>query len=56
MEGAAVAQVCFEYNIPCCIIRTISDAADEQSHIDFVSFIQHVASRYSVEIVKRMIG
>lgn len=56
MEGAAVAQVCFEYNIPCCIIRTISDAADEQSHIDFVSFIQHVASRYSVEIIRNMMG
>jgi adenosylhomocysteine nucleosidase len=56
MEGAAVAQVCFEYNIPCCIIRTISDAADEQSHIDFVSFIQHVSSKYSVEIIRNMLG
>ncbi len=56
MEGAAVAQVCFEYNIPCCVIRTISDVADEQSHIDFVSFIQHVSSKYSVEIIRNMLG
>jgi adenosylhomocysteine nucleosidase len=34
MEGAAVAQVCFEYDIPFVIVRTISDAADESSHVD----------------------
>lgn len=55
MEGAAVAQVCFEHKVPCTIIRTISDAADEQSHIDFPAFIQNISSRYSVCIVQHLI-
>ena len=54
MEGAAVAQVCYEYDIPYTIIRTISDAADERSHIDFPSFIKEISSKYSLEIVKNI--
>ncbi len=51
MEGAAVAQVCYEYEIPFCIIRTISDVADDQSHIDFPSFIKKISSKYAAEII-----
>jgi adenosylhomocysteine nucleosidase len=54
MEGAAVAQVCFEHKVPFTIIRTISDAADEQSHIDFPKFIEEVSNKYSVCIIKQM--
>lgn len=54
MEGAAVAQVCYEYDIPFSIIRTISDAADDQSHIDFPSFIKKISSKYSTEIIKNI--
>ncbi len=54
MEGAAVAQVCYEYNIPFTIIRTISDSADDKSHIDFPLFIQEISSKYSVEIIKNI--
>ena len=54
MEGAAVAQVCHEYNIPFTIIRTISDAADDHSGVDFQSFIRQVASKYSVEIIRNI--
>ena len=36
MEGAAVAQVCFEFGIPFAIVRTISDNANEDSPVDFV--------------------
>jgi adenosylhomocysteine nucleosidase len=53
MEGAAVAQVCYENNIPFIIIRTISDVADENSHIDFLSFVKEVSSKYSIEIVRK---
>lgn len=56
MEGAAVAQVCYEYGIPFTIIRTISDTANEQSPVDFPSFIKKIASRYSVEIVKNLLA
>ena len=54
MEGAAVAQVCYEYGIPFSIIRTISDVADDNSHIDFPSFIQKISSKYSAEIIKKI--
>lgn len=52
MEGAAVAQVCYEYKIPFTIIRTISDSANENAPIDFPGFIKHISSKYSREIVK----
>lgn len=55
MEGAAVAQVCYEYNIPCCIIRTISDSADEHAHFSFTDFIQQIAGIYSLCIVKSLL-
>lgn len=54
MEGAAVAQVCYEYDIPFTIIRTISDTADEQSPVDFPSFIKKISSKYSSEVIKNI--
>jgi len=55
MEGAAVAQVCFEYNIPYVIIRTISDEANDNSVVDFKEFVSQVASRFGVEIIRNLI-
>ena len=52
MEGAAVAQVCYEYEIPYSIIRTISDKANDNSHIEFQKFAKIVASNYALEIIK----
>ncbi len=54
MEGASVAQVCYEYEIPFSIIRTISDTADDQSHIDFPSFIKKISSKYSAAIISNI--
>jgi adenosylhomocysteine nucleosidase len=54
MEGAAVAQVCFEFGIPFSVIRTISDSADEQSAVDFLSFIREVASVYAFHTTRRL--
>ncbi|MDR1699539.1 MAG: 5'-methylthioadenosine/adenosylhomocysteine nucleosidase [Prevotellaceae bacterium] len=54
MEGAAVAQVCVEYGVPFTVLRTISDTADEKSHIDFQAFIAKISNKYSVEIVKNI--
>jgi len=53
MEGAAVAQVCFELGIPFAVIRTISDNANEDAAIDFLRFVQSVAARYAFHIVRR---
>ncbi|MDB5796852.1 MAG: 5-methylthioadenosine/adenosylhomocysteine nucleosidase [Paucimonas sp.] len=53
MEGAAVAQVCFEFGIPFAVVRTISDEADANSPVNFVHFIDKVASRYAYHLVRR---
>lgn len=55
MEGAAVAQVCYEFGIPYTIIRTISDEADDHSTVDFNSFIEKISNAYSIEIIKNII-
>lgn len=54
MEGAAVAQVCFEFGVPFAVIRTISDGANEASALDFMQFIDRIASRYAFGIVRRL--
>ena len=51
MEGAAVAQVCHDLGVPCAVLRTISDRADDHAHVDFTAFIRDVASRYSAAVV-----
>jgi len=53
MEGAAVAQVCFELGIPFAVLRTISDNANENAATDFMRFVKSVAARYAYCIVKR---
>jgi len=55
MEGAAVAQVCYEFNIPFVVIRTISDEADQHSTVDFNKFTEKISNIYSIEIIKNMI-
>jgi adenosylhomocysteine nucleosidase len=53
MEGAAVAQVCYELGVPCAVIRTISDNANENAATDFMGFVKSVAARYALYIVRR---
>jgi len=52
MEGAAVAQTCADYGIAFVAVRTISDRADDNSHVDFSHFIDTVASDYAQAIVR----
>jgi len=52
MEGAAVAQVCFELGIPFAVIRTISDNANDDAAVDFMHFIKTVASRYAFDVIQ----
>ena len=54
MEGAAVAQVCFELGVPFAVIRTISDNANEGAAVDFMQFVKAVASKYAFHIVMRV--
>lgn len=53
MEGAAVAQVCHELGVPCAVIRTISDNANENAATDFLRFVKSVAAQYAYHIVRR---
>jgi adenosylhomocysteine nucleosidase len=56
MEGAAVAQVCWDYGVPFAAVRTISDRADDTAHTDFNHFIREVASRYSRAILSQWLA
>jgi adenosylhomocysteine nucleosidase len=44
MEGAAMAQVCRAYGVPCAVVRSISDRADDAASTDFPRFLTQVAS------------
>ncbi|WP_394200037.1 5'-methylthioadenosine/S-adenosylhomocysteine nucleosidase [Shewanella waksmanii] len=39
MEGAAIAQVCHQFNVPFVVIRSLSDNANNDSPVDFDSYI-----------------
>ncbi|MBI3229848.1 MAG: 5'-methylthioadenosine/adenosylhomocysteine nucleosidase [Burkholderiales bacterium] len=54
MEGAAVAQVCHEFDLPFAVMRTISDGSNEESAVDFVRFIDKVAARYAYAVLQRV--
>lgn len=45
MEGAAVALVCHEYQIPCAIVRAISDNAEKDANVSFVKFLNTIATK-----------
>jgi len=53
MEGAALAQVCHDFGVPCAVVRTVSDRADDAAHVDFNRFMAEVAAHYSLAIVRR---
>jgi adenosylhomocysteine nucleosidase len=55
MEGAALAQVCHDFAIPFAVVRTVSDRADDSAHVDFMRFVDDVASRYTLAIVRRFL-
>lgn len=55
MEGAPVAQVCFEHRVPMVAIRAISDQADHRAHIDFPRFLERVASHFTRGVVRQML-
>ena len=53
MEGAAIAHAAYLNNIPCLIIRAISDKADNSAEMDYPTF-EKQAIAHSVKLVKRM--
>jgi adenosylhomocysteine nucleosidase len=54
MEGAAVAQVCYDYGIAFAAYRSISDRADNTAHVDFSKFVKETASPMAVAVVHHL--
>ncbi len=55
MEGAAVAQVCWQHNIPCLVIRSLSDNAGPNASEDFKKYYK-IAARNSAALVSRIVS
>lgn len=55
MEGAAIAQICYEFSVPFCVMRVISDEANDDSSVDFVRFIEHVGRVYSRSFINNLL-
>lgn len=53
MEGAAVAQVCQEYDVPFGVVRMISDSADESAALDFSATLGRIAADFAGAVVGR---
>lgn len=54
MEGAAVAHVCYLLDLPCLILRSISDKANHDAKLDFPSFVKQ-AARNSKTMVEALL-
>jgi len=55
MEGAAIAQVCYQFDVPFVIIRAMSDVADEEAGVSFDEFIIE-AGKKSAEMVLELVA
>ena len=55
MEGAALAQVCHDHGVPMAAVRIISDRADSAAHVDFLRFIQEMASAFSADVLSALL-
>ena len=54
MEGAAIAQVAYQFGIPFVIIRSLSDIAGKESNISFDQFLEK-AALHSTNLVIKMV-
>jgi len=54
MEGAAIAQVCYQYKIPFIIIRALSDIAGSESPVTFQEYLQ-LAARNAANIISEIV-
>ncbi len=57
MEGASVAVVCDALNVPCLILRAISDTADMDAGFNFEEFLETSAKKsaeFLIKIIKKL--
>lgn len=55
MEAAAIAQVAYQFGIPCVIIRSLSDIAGKESNISFDQFLE-TAAKNSAGLILGMLS
>lgn len=55
MEGAAVAQICWQHSVPCLVIRSLSDNAGKNASEDFQKYYK-IAARNSAALVTHIIS
>jgi len=55
MEGGAIAQVAHGFGVPCLVVRSLSDLAGAESHMDFSSFVSAAAEAAAV-LIRRLIA
>jgi len=58
MEGASVAVVCDALDVPCLILRAISDTADMEAEFNFEEFLQKSANNsaeFLIKIINKLI-
>lgn len=55
MEGAAVAQVCFQQKVPFLVVRSLSDKADDTAQVDVQQFYK-IAAKNSASLVITLVG
>lgn len=51
MEGAAIGHACYKNGVPFCVIRSISDGADDSSHLSYTEFVE-VAADNLISVLK----
>jgi len=51
MEAAAIAQVCWQYNLPFVVIRALSDIAGKESAVSFDEFLGQAADNAATLIM-----
>ena len=54
MEGAAVAQICWQHTVPCLVIRSLSDSANEQAEVD-IGMYRGIAARNAALLVEDIV-
>jgi adenosylhomocysteine nucleosidase len=54
MEAAAIAQVCYQYQVPFVIIRSLSDIAGKASNVSFDQYLDQ-AAKHAAEMIMRVV-
>lgn len=54
MEAAAIAQVCYQYQVPFVIIRSLSDIAGKESNVSFDQYLDQ-AAKHAAEMIMRVV-